>query len=117
MPKRSCRNTRTFTNNITIIFNNETGRDRLQSGAAYPMLAAFRWMVKENKKTGKYKWKGGFDSVLERWDEVKEELVKQTNDKSYEVNNNSNAIGKSRTHWSSLHQTVAFRDLIKMQGG
>jgi hypothetical protein len=37
---------------------------------------------------------------------------RKTQERSKELGNNSNAIGKSRTQWGTLHQTVAFRDLM-----
>jgi hypothetical protein len=43
-------------------------------------------------------------------------LVRKTVERSKELGGNSNAIGKSRTHWDNLHQTVAFRDLRAKAG-
>jgi hypothetical protein len=82
------------------------------NGASYPMLGAFRWMVEENQKTGDFRWKGGFDKVLERWAESAEELMRVTLAASSELGRNPNALGKSRNLWSGLHARVAMRDLL-----
>jgi hypothetical protein len=93
------------------IFIGKQSKARLQTGALYPILAAFRWMV-ETDKAGTYRWRGGFQNVLIRWKDTAPELVRKTMERSKELGANSNAIGKSRTHWDTLHQTVAFRDLM-----
>jgi AIPR protein len=93
------------------IFSGEQSKERLQTGALYPILAAFRWMVEDDGK-GSYRWRGGFGNVLKRWSQTAPELVRKTYERSKELGGNSNSIGKSRTHWDTLHQTVAFRDLM-----
>jgi hypothetical protein len=95
-------------------FIGKQSKERLQTGALYPLLAAFRWMVEEDA-SGNYRWRGGFSNVLRRWNETAPDLVRKTSERSKELGGNSNAIGKSRTHWDTLHQTVAFRDLIAKQ--
>lgn len=96
-------------------FINKKSKYRLTSGALFPILAAFRWMVVEDKKTKSYKWTGGFNAVLKRWEESAGELVRATVEKGKEVGRNPDAIGKSRAHWAALHKTVAFRDLMAKQ--
>jgi hypothetical protein len=96
-------------------FTGQKSKERLQTGALYPLLAAFRWMVEEDE-SGNYCWRGGFGNVLKRWRETAPELVRKTFERSKELGGNSNAIGKSRTHWDTLHQTVAFRDLMAKAG-
>jgi hypothetical protein len=93
------------------VFSGKQAKERLQTGALYPILAAFRWMVEEDAE-GNYAWRGGFQNVLARWKDTAPELARKTQERSKELGNNSNAIGKSRTHWDTLHQTVAFRDLM-----
>jgi hypothetical protein len=100
---------------FSFIFTGKKAKARLQSGAVYPILAAFRWMVEEDK-SGQYRWRGGFGNVLKRWADTGPELVRRTYERSKELGGNSNAIGKSRTHWDTLHQTVAFRDLMAKAG-
>lgn len=97
------------------MFINKKSKYRLTSGALFPILAAFRWMVVEDKKSKTYKWNGGFNAVLRRWHESAGELVRATVEKGKEVGRNPDAIGKSRAHWAALHKTVAFRDLMAKQ--
>lgn len=97
---------------FSFTFTDWQSKERLQTGALYPILAAFRWMVSEDDTSGNYYWRGGFENVLKRWKETAPDLVRKTYERSKELGGNSNAIGKSRTHWDTLHQTVAFRDLM-----
>lgn len=85
---------------------------RLTSGALYPILAAFRWMVEEDPKNGDFRWRGGFGSVLERWESSAEELLRTTAQASGELGRNPNAVGKSRSLWSNLHSRVGLRDMM-----
>lgn len=85
---------------------------RIMKGAAFPMLAAFRWLVETNEDTGEYQWRGGFDHVLQLWEELADELMEMTRGTSDDSGRNANAIGKSRSHWSNLHARVAMRDLM-----
>ena len=55
-------------------FIGEQSKERLQTGALYPILAAFRWMVEEDA-SGDYRWRGGFGNVLRRWSETAPDLV------------------------------------------
>lgn len=90
-----------------------TGKEheyRLTNAALYPMLAAFRWMVEEDPKTHVYRWKGGFSTVLKRWDEAAPELMKLTFEANNEYGRTPNALGKSRSHWNNLHTKLAKSD-------
>lgn len=98
-------------------FIGKQGTYRLMNGALYPMLAAFRWMVDVNARTGKYRWNGGFKRVLKRWEGSAEELMRMTAQASTELGRNPNAIGKSRNHWANLHARVAMRDLMATSRG
>ncbi len=71
------------------------------------MLAAFRWMVEEDPATGKYRWRGGFNTVLRRWHDATPELMRLTFEQNRESGRTPNALGKSRTHWSNLHTRLA----------
>ena len=92
-------------------FIEKEGKYRLRKGALFPMLGAFRWMVKEGPD-GQVEWVGGFGNVLSMWKEVGAELMKATQETSEERDRNPNAIGKSRNHWATLHSTVAKYQLI-----
>ncbi|HSE37101.1 MAG TPA: hypothetical protein VLG74_07350 [Blastocatellia bacterium] len=63
------------------------------SGALYPILAAFRWMVEEDKKSKNLVWRGGFKAVRALWDQSALELLKMTKQASDELGRNPNAIG------------------------
>ncbi len=94
-------------------FINKTSKFRLVNGALYPILGAFRWMVEEDRKTEKFRWKGGFKEVLKRWKGSADELLRMTAQANTELGRNPNAIGKSRGHWANLHARVAMRDLME----
>ncbi len=95
-------------------FTGKTSKYRLMNGALYPMLAAFRWMVEENSRTGKFRWRrGGFAKVIQRWEGSAAELMRMTATASNELGRNPNAIGKSRNHWANLHARVAMRHLME----
>jgi hypothetical protein len=83
---------------------------RLMSGALFPILAAFRWMVEEKK--GHYVWRGGFNAVLVMWKKSALEMLQMTKQASDELGRNPNAIGKSRNHWANLVARVAMRELM-----
>lgn len=89
--------------------------ERLAAGALLPVLAAFRWMVEDDPASGQARWRGGFPNVLERWRAAAERLVMLTVEKSKEVGNSPDAIGRSASHWSALHKDVAFVDLMAQQ--
>ncbi len=84
---------------------------RLINGALYPILAAFRWMVERDPRTGLFRWRGGFGQVKKLWADSAMELLKMTKQASDELGRNPNAVGKSRNHWANLFARVAMRDL------
>lgn len=92
------------------IFIGKSHEYRLASAALYPMLASFRWMVEEDQKKKKYRWRGGFETVLERWNEAAPELMRLTFDQNSESGRTLNALGKSRAHWNNLHTKLAKLD-------
>lgn len=75
---------------------------RLSVAALYPMLAAFRSLVKiEHDKAT---WKtGSFDSVLELWRQVGGNLMLATQDTNEDVGRKANAIGRNKNHWRTLY--------------
>ena len=50
------------------VFIGKADERRLSNAALYPMLAAFRWMVEEDPSKSRYRWRGGFKAVQERWE-------------------------------------------------
>jgi hypothetical protein len=86
--------------------------ERLAKGALLPVLAAFRWLVETDPETNFARWRNGFGAVLERWRSASERLVALTIDRCREVGDNPDALGRSTSHWGSLHKEVAFLDLM-----
>jgi hypothetical protein len=78
---------------------------RLNNGAALPILAAFRNLVRINPKTHKAEWIGGFPFVLNFWELIKEEAVTTTHQAIAAFGRSPNQIGKARPHWSLMHLT------------
>ena len=86
---------------------------RLVTAAAYPMLAAFRWCVEMNPKTGKAKWTMPFKEVLEVWRASGAELMKATQMTNESSGRKANAIGRNSMHWANLHNIVAKHSLMR----
>jgi len=95
----------------TFPFIQERDTHRLTKGALMPMLAAFRWFVEKDSKSGAYRWKRNFSYVQSQWSQVAAELMRMTIETSKDQGRSPDAIGKSRPHWKALHTTVALRDL------
>jgi hypothetical protein len=85
------------------IFINEARNMRIANGALMPMLAAFRWMVETDKRTGRVRWRGGFDNVRRLWKRAAAELVRRTQMSSLSVDRKVNAIGRNPQHWAQLY--------------
>lgn len=96
--------------NYTFPFIRREGPYRLSSGALFPMLGAFRWMV-EADSDGLFRWRGGFREVLSLWEAIGGELMRLTQNASEENGRNPNAIGKSLSHWTTLHSVVAMAQM------
>jgi hypothetical protein len=92
-------------------FTGQRSEYRLVNGALYPILAAFRWFVVRDSFTGEMTWRDGFERVLEAWQDDALTLLKSTYEMSNQLGRNPQSIGKSRPHWSNLHNVVAKRDL------
>ena len=71
------------------------------NGFLYPILAAFRILLKE--RNGVYKWVLDPFQVM---DKIGAELVSNTISMSRELGNNPNATGKNKTLWMNLYMTV-----------
>lgn len=94
-------------------FTRQETKFMLYDGALYPMLGAFRWMVRVEPKSRKMVWKpsGGISAVVDLLKRVCGELMRSTQDRSNQLGRNPNAIGKDRGHWENLFKTVALRDM------
>lgn len=102
--------------NFKFHFIGQEAKYRLMKGALFPMLGAFRWKVELDPATGKAQWVGGFQSVLDLWHQVGGDLMQASQAASDELGRNPNAMGKSRNLWSTLHSTVAMKDLMASRG-
>ena len=100
---------------FTFPFTSESDNHRLMNGALIPMLASFRWYVKQDPVSFRMCWRGGFSSVLQAWRNLGAELMRATFETSNELGRNPNAIGKSKNHWANLHARVVKYDLMARQ--
>lgn len=82
---------------------------RLTKGATFPILAAFRTYVERNPKTGNARWRGGFERVIEVWEELAPSLVDETFQLTKEGIRNPDQIGKNRKHWANLYMRLQVR--------
>jgi hypothetical protein len=89
----------------------EPARYRLTKGAAFPIFAAFRNCVEYDAITNTARWLGGFDAVLELWEQAAPELVRETFSATKDIGHLPDQLGKTRGHWSNLHKTMALRAL------
>ena len=72
------------------------------NGFLYPILGAFRVLLKENEK-GEYEWRKDPFYIM---DKIGSELVSSTVSMSRELGNNPNATGKNKTLWMNLYMMV-----------
>jgi hypothetical protein len=84
----------------------ETGESVLEDAALYPILAAFRVFLQKDPMSGEHRWIWPFAEVKGAWRSLAYELMKVTQTTSEDVGRSNNAIGKSRTHWNLIFQTV-----------
>ena len=76
------------------------------NGFIYPILGAFRALVKE--QDGRYTWTMDPFAVLE---EVGADLVESTVSMSRSLGNNPQSVGKDANIWKTLYMTVAFASM------
>ncbi len=93
------------------LFTGDEAEYRMMTGALYPILAAFRWFIVQDID-GTIRWRDGFDEVLEAWTTAAPTLLRATYDMSKTVGYNLNALGKSRPHWSNLHNIIMKKDTM-----
>ena len=90
-------------------FIREEGDSRLIPAALYPILSAFRRFVVQKETTGEMHWITDFKNILDFWDKHAAEMLKTTYDKSVDLKNIMNALGKDSSHWKTLHASVGIR--------
>ena len=79
------------------------------NGFIYPILGAFRALLKEDEN-GYYKWRKDPIKIM---DKIGPELVSNTINMSRELGNNPNATGKNKTLWMNLYMIV-YMELVDM---
>lgn len=84
---------------------------RLTKGAAYPILGAFRNFVEIDPSTKDARWRGGFGAVLKAWKEMGPDLVAETAKATKEIGRLPDQLGKSRSHWTTMHMKIQNRVL------
>jgi hypothetical protein len=94
-------------------FTGSTSKYRLLGAALYPMLAAFRCMVETDPQASEFRWRGGFQNVLDRWESTAFEMIQATVDTYESMRRNPTVMGKSRSLWTNLYNLVALRELQK----
>lgn len=78
---------------------------KIQDGIMYPVVAAFRSLVKFNESTGKYEWNSGVNP-LKIWDKCKTELASKVMSFASSIGDNPNAVGKDQNVWDLAYMTV-----------
>ena len=73
------------------------------AGFIYPILGAFRALLRENPDTNMYEWIKNPVAVA---DSVGPELVSSTIDTSRSLGNNPQSVGKYTGNWKTLYQSV-----------
>ncbi|PFB23621.1 hypothetical protein [Bacillus cereus] len=102
---------------VQLIFINKKSSEFLSKGALFPILAAFRWFITKDEKTGLYKWKnkGGFMDIIAIWDEHGKHLMNAIKDSYNAVGKDPNALGKNNVTWSSAYSELLSAFLSKQQ--
>lgn len=85
-------------------FLGKTSQSRTMRGAVMPVLAAFRWFIKEDPSTKQAGWDGGFPAALKAWDEYGGELLAEIHENLDKRDINS--LAKDSAQWSSLHSKL-----------
>lgn len=77
------------------------------TGFIYPILGAFRALLKENPETNKYEWKRDPFEVV---DKIGPDLVTTTVERSRTLGNNPQSVGKDAIHWKTLFMSLSWVD-------
>lgn len=78
---------------------------KIPDGIMYPVVVAFRSLVKFNESTGKYEWNSGVNP-LKIWDKCKTELASKVMSFASSIGDNPNAVGKDQNVWDLAYMTV-----------
>lgn len=78
---------------------------KIPDGIMYPVVAAFRSLVKYNDQTEKYEWDSGA-KPLEVWNKCGTELASKLMSFASSIGDNPNAVGKDQNVWDLAYMTV-----------
>ncbi len=96
-------------------FIQKTDTYRLHRAAAIPMLGAFRALLELDPSTGKARWVvPTFDEVLTLWRKMAPELIDATQETSKNNARKLHAVGRDKTYWKTLHQTMKIARLERV---
>lgn len=72
---------------------------KIPDGLLYPIVAAFRFLLKENPETGKYEW---YKDVrpISVWERTQKQLTEQVMSFANSIGDNPNTVGKAQNIWS-----------------
>lgn len=85
-------------------FTGEEVEHRLNVAAVFPVLAAFRQMIR--REGNDFSWVGGFQAVKNLWNSIAIEVMETTKDACFQAGYVLNALGKSRPHWENIQRIV-----------
>lgn len=93
---------------LEMIFIEESTKVYLSKGALFPILAAFRWFIKEDPISGLYVWKNknGFKDILSIWQKHGPRLMGSIQEAYIAVGKDPNALGKNTITWSSAYSEL-----------
>jgi hypothetical protein len=99
-------------------FTGEEVDNRLNMAGVYPILAAFRGLMK--RKGNKFDWIIPFADVKKLWDSIAVEVMDATKTQCAAEGYNLTALGKSRPHWDTVQRIVAIammqQELAEVRG-
>ena len=101
-------------------FTGEETEYRLNMSAVYPILAAFRAFVEDEKigENGKQKivarWKAGFQSVLATWERTGVQILETAKDACAGSGYSLTVFGKNSNYWTTV-QLVVMNDFLRAQ--
>lgn len=78
---------------------------KIPDGIMYPVVAAFRSLVKYNLLTKKYEWEYN-QSPITIWDKCKNDLAVKIMNFASSIGDNPNAVGKDSNIWDLAYMTV-----------
>jgi hypothetical protein len=85
-------------------FTGEKVDHRLNMAAVYPVLAAFRQMIRKGDEG--FEWVTEFKNVKHLWNSIAVEVMDTTKDACVQAGYVLNALGKSRPHWDNVQRLV-----------